>query len=431
MLKARQSARQPPFAESACRSNFAVDITALLRYNLPMTNLLLKLFVKNSSDVTSSEVRQRVGNLSGIVGIVLNLLLAAAKVVTGAIFGVLSVLADGVNNFTDCGSNVVSLISIKLANKPADSRHPYGHKRMEYIASMIVALIVLVLAVELATESISKVVQLAEGQAEQLVFSYWTAGALALSVVVKLWMFLFNRTLAKRYNYELLKATATDSVSDVCATGAVLAAVIISHFAGINLDGVMGLAVSAVIAVAGVRILKDTVNQLLGEAPSEELISQITQRIKNFDGVLGIHDLNVHNYGPDLYYASVHVEVDSAVDVMQSHDLLDRIERDFAENTNIVLVTHLDPIVLGDPELDKYKKEVTDIVKGMDEHFDIHDFRMVKGPTHVNLIFDVAVHFDTKLTAKQITEKIRTEIRKTHPDVFVVPTVEKQLKPEK
>ena len=161
-----------------------------------MTNLLLKLFVKNSSDVTSSEVRQRVGNLSGIVGIVLNLLLAAAKVVTGAIFGVLSVLADGVNNFTDCGSNVVSLISIKLANKPADSRHPYGHRRMEYIASMIVALIVLVLAVELATESISKVVQLAEGQAEQLVFSYWTAGALALSVVVKLWMFLFNRTLA-------------------------------------------------------------------------------------------------------------------------------------------------------------------------------------------------------------------------------------------
>ncbi len=396
-------------------------------YNQRMTKLLLKIFVKNNKDTANAMVRENVGKMSGLVCIVLNILLAAAKIVVGVLFSVLSVLADGLNNLTDCGSNIVSLVSIKLANKPADSDHPYGHKRMEYIASLIVAFIVLMLAFELATESISKIVEWIKGNGQQVDFGLWTILALSISVVVKLWMFLFNRKLASMYSMQLLKATATDSISDVFATGAVLLALVISHFTGVNLDGVMGLAVSVVIAVAGIKIFKSTINELLGEAPSSEMIQNIVGRIKSFEGVRGIHDLNVHNYGPDKYYASVHVEVDAAVDVMESHDLMDRIERDFAENTNISLVTHLDPVVVGDPVLDAYKSEISEIVKKIDDHFEIHDFRMVKGTTHTNLIFDVAVHFDTKLSAKQIAEHIQQEVNKLHSDVYVVPTVEKQI----
>lgn len=397
-------------------------------YNAVMTELLLKIFVKNNKDTQNPTVREKVGKMSGIVGIVLNVLLAAAKIVVGAVFSVLSVLADGLNNLTDCGSNVVSLISIKLAGKPADAEHPYGHRRMEYIASMIVSFIVLVLAFELATESITKVVAFCKGESEKLDFSIWTVVALGVSILVKLWMFFFNRKLGKRYNSELLKATSTDSISDVCATAAVLLAVVISHFTGVNLDGFMGVAVSVVIAIAGIKILKGTINELLGEAPDDKLIKQIEQRIKSYDGVCGIHDLNVHNYGPNKFYASVHIEVDAAVDVMTSHELMDKIERDFKENTDIILVTHLDPIVLGDPELNAYKSEVEEIVKGLDEHFSIHDFRMVKGPTLTNLIFDVAVHFDTKLTSAEIVDYIQKEIDKTHTEVYVVPTVEQQIK---
>ena len=399
-----------------------------------MTNLLLKLFVKNNKDVTNANVRENVSKMSGLVCIVLNVLLAAAKIVVGAVFSVLSVLADGLNNLTDCGSNIVSLVSIKLANKPADSDHPFGHRRMEYIASMVVAFIVLFLAFELASESVTKIIALIRGEAEELNFGLWTILALCLSVLVKFWMFIFNRKLAKRYSSQLLKATATDSISDVLGTSAVLVALVISYFTGFNLDGIMGVAVSVIIAIAGFKILKSTANELLGEAPNAEMIQSIVQRIKSFDGVKGIHDLNVHNYGPNKYYASVHVEVDSAVDVMESHDLMDRIERDFAENTDITLVTHLDPIVVGDPVLDGYKEEITSIVKAMDDHFDIHDFRMVKGTTHVNLIFDVAVHFNTKLSAKQIADHIQQEVNKLHQNVYVVPTVEKQLaedQPEK
>ncbi len=393
-----------------------------------MTNLLLKLFVKNNKNTTDAIVRENVGKMSGIVCIVLNVLLACSKIAVGAMFSVLSVLADGLNNLTDCGSNVVSLISIKLAGKPADSDHPFGHRRMEYIAGMIVSLIVLVLALELASESIEKIVAWAKGEAQLADFGLWTILALSISILVKFWMYVFNCKLGKRYSSQLLKATATDSISDVCSTSAVLLALVVSHFTGVNLDGVMGVVVSVVIAIAGIKIFKTTANELLGEAPSAEMIKEIASRIKSFEGVLGIHDLNVHNYGPNKFYASVHVEVDSTVDVLESHDLMDRIERDFAQNTDITLVTHLDPIVVGDPVLDNYKQEVLTIVKSLDEHFEIHDFRMVKGTTHTNLIFDVAVHFDSSLSPKQIADFIQAEMTKLHPDVYVVPTVEQQLK---
>ena len=392
-----------------------------------MTNLILKLFVKNHTDTKNAKVREQVGKVASVVGIVVNLVLSLCKIAVGTLFGLISVMADGFNNLTDCGSNIVSLISFKLASRPADKEHPYGHARIEYVASMIVGFIVMLLAFELGSESVNKIVDLVKGNSTQVTFEVITVVVLGISILGKLWFYFFNSKLAKTYNAELLKATASDSLSDVFATTAVLVSVVISPFTGFNTDGIMGIVVAVLIAIAGVGILRDTLNHLLGASPTEELIKSIEERIRCFDGVLGIHDLHVHNYGPNKFYASVHVEVDSAVDVMESHDMIDEIERDFANNTDIMLVIHLDPIVIGDPELDTYRQEILAIVQQLDKAFDIHDFRMVKGPTHTNLIFDVAVSYDTKLTSTQIVEHIQQQISLAHPNVYVVPTVERKL----
>ena len=392
-----------------------------------MTNLILKLFVKNHTDTKNAKVREQVGKVASIVGIVVNLVLSLCKIAVGTLFGLISVMADGFNNLTDCGSNIVSLISFKLASRPADKEHPYGHARIEYVASMIVGFIVMLLAFELGMESVNKIVDLVNGNSTQVTFEVITVVVLGISILGKLWFYFFNSKLAKTYNAELLKATASDSLSDVFATTAVLVSVVISPITGFNTDGIMGIVVAVLIAIAGVGILRDTLNHLLGASPTEELIKSIEERIRCFDGVLGIHDLHVHNYGPNKFYASVHVEVDSAVDVMESHDMIDEIERDFANNTDIMLVIHLDPIVIGDPELDTYRQEILAIVQQLDKAFDIHDFRMVKGPTHTNLIFDVAVSYDTKLTSTQIVEHIQQQISLAHPNVYVVPTVERKL----
>ncbi|MDE7454758.1 MAG: cation diffusion facilitator family transporter, partial [Clostridia bacterium] len=362
------------------------------------------------------------------VCIVLNVLLSVAKITVGALFALVSVVADGVNNLTDCGSNVVSLVSIKFAQRPADKEHPYGHRRAEYIASMIVSFIVLVASAELAFNGITGIVDAFSGNAPQISFELCTVIVLSVSILVKLWMFAFNKILAKRYKFDLLNATAMDSIADVGATTAVLIAVIVSYFTGFNVDGFMTVAVAVVIAIGGVKILRETLRHLMGEGADEQTAHTVVERIKKFDGVLGVHDLNIHNYGPNRYYASAHVEVDCNVPVLQSHDMIDQIERDFAQNTNIQLVIHMDPIVTDDPELGMYKDEVLTIVHTLDCDFDIHDFRMVKGVTHTNLIFDVAISYETKLTAEQIMAYIQAEINKLHDNVYVVPTVEKQIK---
>ncbi len=387
-----------------------------------MTNLLVRLFVKNSNNTSDPAVRENYGKMASIVCIVLNMVLSAGKITLGLLSGAISVTADGFNNLTDCGSNVVSLISFKVAGKPADKEHPFGHQRIEYISAMIVAFIVLMLAVELASESFNKIFN-----PEPSEMSYLMLGVLAFSVLVKVWMFFFNRKLGKTVDSEVLKATATDSLTDAISTTAVTVAVIISHFVNFNLDGYMGLAVAVVIAWAGIDILKDTMSKLLGQAPDKTLIEGIRSRIMAYEGVLGIHDLAVHNYGPHKYYASVHVEVDAKVPTMESHDLMDRIERDFAENTDIVLIIHSDPVVTDDPEINLLKQKVTEMVTSIDERFRIHDFRAVKGVTHTNLIFDVAIPFDTKLSAEEIKTRISQLVSAYDPTLFVVATVEKQL----
>ncbi len=387
-----------------------------------MSNLLVKTFIPNYKDTENQVVRSKVGKLSGIVGIIVNILLASAKITVGLLFGLVSALADGINNLTDCGSNVISIISFKLSNKSADKEHPYGHQRIEYVSALIVGVIVAILAIELATESIGKIIT-----PEKSDFSLWTIGILSASILAKLWLFFFNRNLGKRYNSEILKATSRDSISDCAATLGVLVSVIISHYTGfLYLDGIMGLIVSILIAFVGISILKDTMSDLLGKAPSKELIEDICKRVLKYEGVLGIHDLEVHNYGPNKYYASMHVEVDGKIDVMESHELVDKIERDFAQNTNITLVIHMDPIAIGDPEVDSFKKEILSIIRSIDDRFTVHDFRITKGPNVTNLIFDVAIPYECNLKSIEIKEIIQKKINKGHNDVYVVPTIERQ-----
>lgn len=386
-----------------------------------MGKLLVKLFVKNSSDTSDPAVRRAYGTLAGVVGIVLNILLAVGKICAGVLSGALSVTADGLNNLTDCGSNAVSVIGFKVAGKPADKEHPYGHQRMEYIAAMIVAFIVFVVAIELGVESVQKLIEPTGGS-----WSITAVIVLSVSVAVKLWMFFFNRSLAKKISSEALKATATDSISDAGATAAVLVALIISHYTDVDLDGVMGLIVAVLIAFAGIGIFRSTLSQLLGKAPDKAVLEDIKQRIRSHNGVLGIHDLNVHSYGKKLY-ATAHVEVDARMGLSEGHDLADGIERDFAAHTDVIMVVHVDPIQVDDPVVERYRDMTAGIVRAIDPSFSIHDFRVVDGAVRVNLIFDVAMPFEAKMSEAEVERRIKDAFSTIDGKLYPMPTVERQI----
>ena len=386
-----------------------------------MGKLLVKLFVKNSSDTSDPAVRRAYGTLAGTVGIVLNILLAVGKICAGVLSGALSVTADGLNNLTDCGSNAVSVIGFKVAGKPADKEHPYGHQRMEYIAAMIVAFIVFVVAIELGVESVQKLIEPTDGS-----WSITAVIVLSVSVAVKLWMFFFNRSLAKKISSEARKATATDSISDAGATAAVLVALIISHYTDVDLDGVMGLIVAVLIAFAGIGIFRSTLSQLLGKAPDKAVLEDIKQRIRSHNGVLGIHDLNVHSYGKKLY-ATAHVEVDARMGLSEGHDLADGIERDFAAHTDVIMVVHVDPIQVDDPVVERYRDMTAGIVRAIDPSFSIHDFRVVDGAARVNLIFDVAMPFEAKISEAEVERRIKDAFSTIDGKLYPMPTVERQI----
>ncbi len=368
-----------------------------------------------------AKTRERYGKFAGYLSIGFNVLLAAGKIAAGAVSGVLSVLADGLNNLTDCGSNAVSVIGFKMAGKPADKEHPFGHQRAEYVASMVISLIILVVAVELAISSVEKILSPETGE-----FSVLTLVILIVSVLVKLGMFVFNRRLGRKISSETLKATATDSISDAIATTAVLVSLLISHYSKIDLDGYMGVLVALFIAFAGVSILKDTISRLLGKAPDADVVKKIEERILAFNGVHGLHDLTVHNYGECKMYATVHVEVDSHMPIMAAHDLADNIEHEFTEHTDILLTVHIDPLVFDDPKINLYRGEIERIVRDIDGRFRVHDFRMVGGETHANLVFDLAVPFDNKLSEETIMQTVKDRISLLGENLGVVMTLERQ-----
>ena len=388
-----------------------------------MIALLIKLFVKDAKNTGKESVRRAYGRLSGGVGIFVNVLLAAAKMTVGALTGAISVLADGLNNLTDCGGSAVSLVGFRMAGKPADKKHPFGHQRAEYLAALIVAMIVLVVAVELIIESVGRIVT----PSEESAWSVLNVTVLAVSIGVKLWLFVFNRVIGRRIDSEAVKAAALDSLTDCLATSAVLIAVLVARYTSVELDGYMGIVVALFIAFAGAGIFKETLGKLLGEAPDPDILKKIRDRIFTHEGVHGIHDLMVHSYGHSKYYASVHVEVDANMPMMEGHDLADRIERDFACNTDIVLVVHLDPVVLDNPKCNACRKMTEEIVAAIDPAFTVHDFRMVDGVSHTNLIFDVAIPFESKTSPEEVKEEVCRRVRERDKTLFAVPTVERGI----
>ncbi len=365
--------------------------------------------------------RENYGKIASVVGILANLILAGAKIVVGALFGVLSLTADGFNNLSDCGSSLMSFVSFKLSNKPADKEHPFGHERIEYVLSMVVAFLILMIAFELLKESIGKIVNPTD-----LSFSIVIIAVLIASILVKLALFFFNMGIAKKINSQILKATAMDSLSDCISTSTVLIAILVGKFTGVNLDGYAGILVAGFVAYSGIGILKETMSHLVGKAPDKEVVDSIKERILAHSEVYGIHDLSVYTYGPNKYFASVHIELDADVDVLESHEIVDNIEQEFFENTNIVLTGHLDPIVVNDEEVNKMRVKVADIVTDIDKDFSMHDFRMVKGPNNTNLIFDVAVPYENKLSDEEILALLNQKVANLDGNYRLVVRIEKQ-----
>ena len=369
----------------------------------------------------NGNARVRAGVASGVLGIACNVVLAAAKIAVGALSGVLSLLADGVNNLTDCGSNAVSLIGFKVSGKPADREHPFGHRRAESVSALIVAVIVLAVAAELAVQSVQRILA-----PEESVFTLVLILVPAASIAVKLFLFLFNFTLARRLGSDVLKATALDSLTDCAATGAVLVCLLVSHYTGVELDGYAGIVVAAFIAFAGGSVLKETVSKLLGSAPEADTVRALKERILAFAGVRGVHDLTVHSYGAGKLYATVHVEVDANMPIMDAHDLADAIEKAEEAATGALLTVHIDPLVYGDERVDRLRKTAEEAAAEIDARLRVHDFRVVGGQAHTNLIFDVAAPFDCKLGDAEIAERLRTLIRTREPNADTVITLERQ-----
>lgn len=363
-----------------------------------MTNWLLRTFIKNSDRSEDPKVRAAIGILSGIVGIVCNVLLCGGKLAVGIATGSVSITADAMNNLSDATSSVVTMLGFRLAERPADEEHPFGHARYEYLSGLAVSALILIIGVELAKSSLDKVLHPAAVE-----FGWITAAVLGGSILVKLWMSLFNTRLSKTIHSATLAATAADSRNDVITTSAVLLAALIEHFTAFRADGWMGLAVSCFILYSGVGLAKDTISPLLGENADPELREKIVDNIRACPKVLGFHDLMVHDYGPGQRFASIHVEMDRREDPMECHEIIDDLERECLKSHGVHLVIHYDPIVTDDPELDRMHVRVEQLLHTYDIRLGVHDFRMVPGKGHVNLIFDVVLPTDLRGQEADIT----------------------------
>ncbi len=389
-----------------------------------MTRLFIKLFVKDNEDIKNPKVREAFGKLSGWVGIVCNVILFCIKFFAGTISNSIAITADAMNNLSDASSSIVSLIGFKLSSKKADSEHPYGHARYEYLAGLLVAVMIIIIGFELFKTSVHKIIS-----PEITQVSVMSCSILIVSILVKLWMSVFNGKIGKLINSNTVKATAQDSKNDCIATLAVLISGIIAYFTDIQLDGFMGLLVSAFILISGIGLIKDTLNPLLGEAPDPELVAYIKETIMSYPGVLGTHDLMVHDYGPGRQFASVHIEMAAEADVLESHDVLDNIERDFLKNINLHMIAHLDPIITSDECVNNFRSWLSENIKTIDDRLTIHDLRMVQGTTHTNVIFDCVIPAEFPMENKELKEKICELVENEYPDYFCVITIDSDFAP--
>lgn len=394
-----------------------------------MFDFLARLFVRDYKNVKDPAVRRAYGMMVSIIGIGLNLLLAAGKLVVGVLSGSLSIEADAVNNLSDAGAALVALICFRISAKPADRDHPYGHARMEYVASMIVSFLILLVGFELLRESaFTLYTSIVDPSAvEKVSFSIVTVAVLAVSVLGKFFLAALNRAIGKRIDSAVMRAASADSLSDVLSTTAVLIALIVAHFVDLpfSLDGAMGIAVSVLILIAGGKILLETKNSILGEAPDAETVEAIEALVMSCPISVGMHDLSVHKYGAGNVIATLHVEVDGKGDIFEAHDAIDNIERELWQKLRVRATVHLDPIVVGDPVVDAMREVAISAVKEIDERITVHDFRMVRGHTHSNLIFDVAVPFECALSDREIVAAIGEIVGKKYPDHYTVVSVDR------
>lgn len=387
-----------------------------------MIKLLSKIFIKNGDDVADQRVRSAYGYLCGAVGITLNILLFAGKLVAGTISGSVAVTADAFNNLSDAGSSLISLISFRLASKKPDPNHPFGHGRVEYIASLIISIIIILMGFELGKSSFEKILS-----PEAVKYSALTFAVLGVSVAVKLYMFLYNNSIGKKIDSSTMKATAMDSISDAVSTGAVLVSAIIAMLTNLALDGWMGLVVAIFIMITGLKSAKETIDSLLGEPPSPEFVKEIEDMVLSHEDIVGVHDMIVHNYGPGRTFVSLHAEVPADGDIVAIHDTIDNAEHEIAKRLGCLVTIHMDPIDVRDGHTAQLRQTVGEIIKKVDPAVTFHDFRVVSGPTHTNLIFDIVSPMDCKLSDEQLAGKIADEIHKYDEHYFAVIDVDKDF----
>lgn len=384
-----------------------------------MTEWLVRHFVKNSHNVEDPHVRTTYGQFAGIVGIICNVLLCASKGAIGFLAGSISIVADALNNLSDAASNIISLLGFKLASRPADPEHPYGHGRYEYLSGLAVAVIIVLIGVELVQTSVDKVLNPVPTE-----FNGVVALVLVISILVKLWMSVFNHTIGTRISSTTLIATAVDSRNDVIATAVVLACAIVSSQTAIDLDGWVGIAVGVFIVYSGVQLLRETIDPLLGKAADPEVVERIQKKILSYPGVLGTHDLMVHDYGPGRQFVSAHVEMAAEADPLESHDLIDNIEQDFKTEYGFIVTLHYDPIVTDDPEVKDLRNQINELVKTIDPALSIHDLRTVPGPTHTNVIFDCVKPADLSLSDEELRARISALVTEKHPQAICKITID-------
>ena len=366
-----------------------------------MTDILLRLFIKNYEDTQNPAVRSAIGKLAGLTGIVCNCLLTVLKLVIGLLVGSMAIIADGVNNLSDAASSLTTLLGFRMAQRPADKQHPYGHARYEYLSGLAVAALILLIGAELVKSSIAKIIN-----PQPIDISAATIALLAASVAVKLWMSRFYKTLGKKINSTALYATSVDSRNDVISTCAVLLGCLVNYLFALNIDGYVGLAVAIFILYSSIGIAKDTISPLLGQQADEEMVDKITELVLSHEKVLGVHDLLVHDYGPGRCYASAHVELSADEDPMACHDIIDDIECDVLEKMNVHFVIHYDPVVQNDAEQNEMRRTVGEIIRELNPAFSIHDFRIVRGSAQSKLVFDLGVPYSMIEKKKEIKERI-------------------------
>lgn len=386
-----------------------------------MVGLLAKYFIKDRENVTSPAVRQAYGMLCSIAGIFFNMLLAGGKCLAGMISGSIAIMADAANNLSDAASSVIVLIGFKMAGQKPDKDHPFGHGRIEYISGLLVSVLIIFMAWELFQSSIVKIFHPEETKLEPLV-----AVILIASIFVKLYIFCYNHSIGKRIDSEAMLAASKDSISDMAATGAVLLSMLVSHFFNINIDGWCGVLVALMIFYAGITSAKDTISPLLGQPPEPGFVKKIEEIVMSYEEVIGIHDLIVHNYGPGRTMISLHAEVPAEGDILVLHDVIDNIERRLREEMGCEAVIHMDPVCMKDEETQRLKELVVQAAAEIAEELSVHDFRIVRGPTHTNVIFDLVVPYDFKLSDEKTTEQLKKRIQEYDSTYYAVIEVDKE-----